>query len=388
IINSDILAANKGILKTSELKEIFLKKEDSDFEYPEKTHQYIIDLMLEFKLCYPIDNRTVLVPDLLEVQEPTIEFDYEGSLKFQIQYELLHKSIIPRFIVKMQKDIDKQWRTGVVLYNARFNATSIVKADYEERMIYIEVDGDQRREYFTVIRKALNDINGIFEKIEPRELVPLPDNPKITYELEELVGLERMNKTLSVGRLGKEYIVAEILNRLVTKVERINIKVERIDTRVDTLEKYKHEPTKIENIIHLEQKQEQKQEQTQKQEQILESKVIIDFKFNLQNIISDFKDLKRELSKINNDELTEEIDSINDDLIRAQASNDDNKSKSTRERLFKFLEDLGDEKTKFNKVIKGAKKGVEGLQKIGKLYNKVGQWFGLWRVPDVFLGKK
>ena len=78
---------------------------------------FFISLMKKFELSYDLDNSTVLLPASLEIQEPDFEFDYEGTLRFVIDYDFLPPSVMPRFIVKMNRDIkdDLRWRTGVVL---------------------------------------------------------------------------------------------------------------------------------------------------------------------------------------------------------------------------------------------------------------------------------
>jgi hypothetical protein len=50
-----------------------------------------------------------------------------------------------------------------------------------------------------------------------------------------------------------------------------------------------------------------------------------------------------------------------------------------------FLKKLGDDKSDYSKILRGAKKGVETLQKAGRTYNKVAQWLALPQVPNVFL---
>ena len=51
------------------------------------------------------------------------------------------------------------------------------------------------------------------------------------------------------------------------------------------------------------------------------------------------------------------------------------------------MQELGDENSKFNKIVKGSRKAVELAQKLGKTYNKFAQWRALPVVPDLFLGK-
>ena len=224
IINSDKLSEKKGVLILKLLDEILKQKKETDYFYPRDKYRYLIDLMKKFELCYKIDDNTILIPNLLEVQEPKIQFDYKDSLKFIIQYDFLPKAIMPRFIVKMHNDIkdDLRWRTGVVLEDTSLHCTAIIKADKREKKFFIFVNGEQKRDYFSIIRKSLRDINKSFEKMEVKELVPLPDNDKITIEYEELIGLEKMGKEfITVGKLGKDFSVKLLLDGIEKEDERM-----------------------------------------------------------------------------------------------------------------------------------------------------------------------
>lgn len=225
IINSEELAQSKGVLKISRLDDILKKKTKTDYRYPPNKYRYVIDLMMKFELCYEIDSDTVLIPDLLKSQEPSFHFDYAQSLKFLIEYDFLPKSVMPRFIVKMHKDIKNnlKWRTGVVLEDKDLYATAVIKADIRDKKIYIYVNGEQKRNYFSVICRTLKDINESFEKLEFVELIPLPDNRDVKVEYRELLGLERMKKLhITIGKLGKEYSVKQLLDGIEKKEERMN----------------------------------------------------------------------------------------------------------------------------------------------------------------------
>ena len=192
IINSGVLAKGHGVLKLSSLRQILKKREEDGFEYPTNKHRYIIDLMKKFRLCFSLDDKTVLVPDLLEVQEPEIDFEYVSSLRFRIDYDFLPKSVLPRFIVRKNQDIvgNLRWRTGVVLEDKAFNSMAVVKVDEAEKRIYIFVQGEQRRDYLTVIRSVFLDINRGFEKLEYVEQMPLHDDPTVTVSYAHLIRLE------------------------------------------------------------------------------------------------------------------------------------------------------------------------------------------------------
>ncbi len=228
IINSEKLSENKGVLRLTLLDDILRKTKETDYSYPRSRYRYIIDLMKKFELCYEIDSNTILIPDLLEVQQPEFGFDYPASLKFIIEYDFLPRSVMPRFIVKMHKDIKDQlrWRTGLVLEEKSLRSTAVIKADERDKKIYIYVDGEQKRDYFSIIRKSFKDINGDFEKLIVKEWIPLPDNDKIAVEYEELIGLERMGKKLvTVGKLEKDYSVKLLLDGIEKEEERMNVNI-------------------------------------------------------------------------------------------------------------------------------------------------------------------
>ncbi len=178
IVNSDELADDKGVLKLQSLRNILKPADDDGFDFPPQRHPFIVNLMKKFELCYSIDKRTLLIPDLLEVPEPEIDFNFDDSLKFRIDYDFLPRSIIPRFIVRKSGSIvgRLRWRTGVVLKDPAFQSGAVIKADETARRIYIYVSGDQQRDYLTVIRSAFLDINRSFEKLGYVEMGYLVDS--------------------------------------------------------------------------------------------------------------------------------------------------------------------------------------------------------------------
>lgn len=217
IINSQKLADCKGLLKLELLDEILEKRTNVDFSYPKDKYRYIVDLMKKFELCYSIDNNTVLIPDLLEIQEPKFEFNYQDSLKFIIEYDFLPKSVIPRFIVKLHKDIylNYQWLTGVVLNDESFKSSAVIKADERDKKIFIWVYGALRRDYFSVIRHAFRDINKSFKKLTAIEKVPMPNEPKISVSYDHLIRLERkeINSYIPDGS-ENEYKIKDLLGSI------------------------------------------------------------------------------------------------------------------------------------------------------------------------------
>jgi small GTP-binding protein len=390
IINSKELAECNGLLKLDLLDKILPQKKEKgkprffdkilkhekeiEFYYPREKYRYIIDLMKKFELCYAIDGETVLLPDLLEVPEPEFDFDYAGALKFVIEYNFLPRSVMPRFIVKMHKDIasELRWRTGVVLEDEAFHSTAVIKADERDEKIYIYVDGEQKRDYFSAIRKTFRDINASFEKLEAKEMVPLPDNDEITIEYEELIGYELEGRDeYFIGKLRETYSVKELLNGIEKEEER---KMKREGG--DKINIHIHDLVKDsgKSEVHVEQK----------------TNINIDIKVDLPTIQTEFADLKDLMLESNQDpNLGRKLKEIGDSLDEVTAETEKEKLNKPLNKVGRFLKELEDKNSKYHKIVSGTKKGIAVAQKLGKTYNKFAQWIpALPVVPDLFLGKK
>lgn len=196
IITSRVLSNQKGILYNSQLNEIL----DKD-RFPKRRHDFIIELMKKFELCFSLGEDKILIPDLLAVEEPEFEFNYQSAFKFLIQYDFLPKSIIPRFIVRMYKEIkdNLRWRTGVVLQDLLFDCTAVVKADEKEKKIMVFVLGNQTRDYFSFIRRTLQKINNLFSKINASEMVSCPCQQCVSIKQPHFYGYDSLIKALHKG---------------------------------------------------------------------------------------------------------------------------------------------------------------------------------------------
>jgi internalin A len=171
ILNSHELFQNQGKLTLPSLNKILDLP-----EYPSNKRLFIVDMMKKFELCYDIEpDKSFLVPDLLPKDEP-FTGEWDGALAFQIHYNVLPSSIISRFIVRMNAFVHKTvWRSGVVLKSG--GNTALIKADTEDRKIYIWINGDEptRRDFLSAIRMEFDAIHKTIAKIESTEKVPLPN---------------------------------------------------------------------------------------------------------------------------------------------------------------------------------------------------------------------
>ena len=218
LLNSEELAKANGVLCLTTVDRI-LAGTDSN-RYPPDKQSFIVEMMKKFQLCYQIDSRTILVPDLLSVQEPEIQFDSEAALNLYLDYEFLPRSIMPRLIVKLNQDIKDNlcWRTGVVLQDKAMGTEAVLRADASSRRIILSVVGELRRDYLTIIRASLKSIHRTFEELRVLERLPMPDNPAVSVSYEHLLRLESkgIDEYIPEGAV-HSYSVPELLGRVRTR---------------------------------------------------------------------------------------------------------------------------------------------------------------------------
>jgi internalin A len=222
ILNSNELFHVKGVLKREMLNRIL-----DSHEYPGDKHLFIIDMMRKFELCFDFDgfyDQKFLIPDLLSKEEPHTG-EWDDALAFQYHYDALPGSIISRFIVRMHPSIYKNtyWRSGVVLEDRDSGNKTLVKADREDKKIFIRVSGREqtRRAFLRAIRSNFEYIHKTIPGIEPEEKVPLPGHPEIVVGYRHLLNMEEMKKVDFVPEGLKESIpVKELLDGVESEEER------------------------------------------------------------------------------------------------------------------------------------------------------------------------
>ncbi len=215
ILNDHELFLNKGRMKMSDLERIL-----DPIIYPRDKHPFIIHLMRRFELCVEFveAEETYLVPDLLPKEEPDTG-NWDDCISLQYHYDILPSSVISRFMVRMHIYISKRtyWRTGVVLISEDTQNRALVKADTEDRKVYIYVAGrdSSRRNFLEIIRADFRRIHRSISQIQVTEMVPIPDHDDIVVSYKHLRLLEERGHDFYIpDGLDEEISVSRLLNGL------------------------------------------------------------------------------------------------------------------------------------------------------------------------------
>ncbi|MBD1867267.1 AAA-like domain-containing protein [Cyanobacteria bacterium FACHB-471] len=191
LLNAPELTHNNGELEVAGLAQIL----DSE-DYPQESHNFLLELMRKFELCFRFqeDENRYLFPDLLDKQQaPEAEdFHPEECLNFRYEYPILPEGLLPRFIVRTHILSPQQlrWRTGVIL---EFEGNrALVKADRQDRSVTINVSGpiSGRNRLLAIIRSDLERIHSNF-KFKPKEQVPVPSYPGVILNYQDLIVMEQ-----------------------------------------------------------------------------------------------------------------------------------------------------------------------------------------------------
>lgn len=165
-----------------------------------------------------------MIPDLLSKEE-RYTGEWDDTLTFQYHYDVLPGSIISRFIVRMHPSIceNTYWRSGVVLEDKVSGNKALVKADREDKKIFIWVSGRERtrRIFLGVIRSNFDHIHETIPGIKPEEKVPLPDHLEIVVDYRHLLDLEALGETSFIPEGIRERVnVKELLDGVEPEEER------------------------------------------------------------------------------------------------------------------------------------------------------------------------
>jgi len=224
ILNANRLERQKGEISLKDLLSMLDAK-----EYPAEMHEFLLDLMKKFELCFELEGKkgVYLIPELLGKQEPedAREFNPADCLNFQYHYPVLPEGLLPRFVMRTHvlSDETQRWRTGVILKLEENLA--LVRADAQERRVFINIKGPVagRRRLLSIIRANFDRIHGTIKNLKPVEIVPLPEQPDEHIPYVELLAWEEKGKGEFEKVVDGEIItlnVQRLLNGVETEGER------------------------------------------------------------------------------------------------------------------------------------------------------------------------
>jgi internalin A len=170
IFNEKINKTQKGYFTLKDAQIIW----DVEKDYCHHTSQ-LLELMLEFKLAYKQKNKpnAYILPALLQTDLPKREFRHENRIVVEYHYTHLPRGIVNHLTAEMSDKIQEDgdaWNEGVWL--SENNTEAKITENRFEKVIKIEISGEQYRELFGSIKSAIDSIHKDYRGIKFELKIP------------------------------------------------------------------------------------------------------------------------------------------------------------------------------------------------------------------------
>jgi internalin A len=201
VLDNEDVKSRFGIFSNNDLDIIW-----SDERYAYK-HSELIALMKKFELCYELptsltNGQRWLSPQLLRVERPNFDWNYENNLSIIFKYNFMPKGLLTRFIVRMNRyvyDTNLVWRSGIIA--ERNDTKAWVNEIYGEKEIVIRVEGKQPKEFITLIVSDFDEMHATFPGLNMQKMIPcncamcLSKSTPFYYEYDKLIERKHRKKT-------------------------------------------------------------------------------------------------------------------------------------------------------------------------------------------------
>lgn len=345
---------------------LVFKSTDDKKRYPSDKYRFLFKLMKHCELAYSTeDEKCLIIPHLLKEDRPENlpEFALGESLMLRYKSEQpLPSNSISVFIVRHNEQIkqingeDLVWRYGVVLEDGK-GSTALVRE--EDRTISVFVKGKDKTDYISSLRETLNDIFNSYKSEKPELQYRIERYGEILEELNALAPIWLPDSKILNHYTDNEPYYDDKTRQRIPMAHTVNIY--NIQSENALLGGTGHHLMK--NVFNFH-----------------------DCNISLQGNLND---LSRVLTDAGNNEEAKELQGAADALKQLEGCKDPEEAKRSGlpNKVKRVLEDLGDEKSKLHKVVKGVKHGISIGQDIAEGYNGFAQWLGLPQVPRPFLKK-
>lgn len=182
IIRSDEIKSN-GVLDYSVIKKIFL----GDHVYKNSHFRWLMDLLIQFKLAFEIEDNKLLIPARVSNSQPEFDMnEYQKGFGFRFDYNnFLKRNVLSQLIVNLNYMIDLNtemyWKRGVFLCNKLSKAVVIFDEFKKTIDVFISDVCPSSIELRTTIIGSINKINN--GKYDVDEMVAIKEHGNvISYE--------------------------------------------------------------------------------------------------------------------------------------------------------------------------------------------------------------
>ena len=376
---------NGILLPNNDLDSIWTDQE----RYPREYHQHLLNLMVNFRLSFRIDDYQYLVAELLEDRPITLPltFEFGETLSFRYNYDFLPAGIMTRFIVSAHEKLEviggirQCWKKGAYLRHGAAYALVRLFDTPPDRYVIIQVSGTdarQKQELLTYIRIKLEKLHSIFSKINITRQIPCNCKANCTslFPYEMLLRAEAGGRTtvmcyeslrdIGVRKLldGVEVIMEYPADR--QPIYQTNFYNNNSPSNMYTASNQNVSSNNSEN--------------TNENTTEISIEISVEVKDAIDEFYAGFNDLRTEVEDSEFEALCKKVDKALE-LLDKSSSEEAMKRTGSMNKLERFLMECHDPESDTGKLLAGVKYAGNIVLKLGKSYNKLAGLLGAPSIP-------
>jgi len=170
VLDTKKVQQNRGRFSLEDLREIWGRT-----NYPPEKHPELLQLMIRFELCFPLEgSQEYIAPELLSGEPPRFAWDGRNNLHFEYHYDFMPAGIMTRFIARNHAWIDGgcYWKNGVVLSWEASRALVTADVFSSPRKVKVATAGSDKKGMLAVVRREFARIHQTLNSPEVRQMIP------------------------------------------------------------------------------------------------------------------------------------------------------------------------------------------------------------------------
>ena len=376
---------NGILLPNNDLDSIWTDQE----RYPREYHQHLLNLMVNFRLSFRIDDNQYLVAELLEDRPITLPltFEFGETLSFRYNYDFLPAGIMTRFIVSAHEKLEviggirQCWKKGAYLRHGSAYALVQLYDTPPDRYVMIRVSGSdsrQKQELLTFIRIKLEELNRLFNKINITRQIPCNCKADcdfhFPYEMllrAEAEGLEKIMCFESLRFIGVRKILDGVQTIMEYSTERQPIYQTNIYNNNSPSNTYTASNQNMGSNTS---------ENTNENKNEISIEISVGVKDAIDEFYAEFNDLRTEVEDPEFEALCEKVDKALEMLDKC-SNEAEMKRSGAMNKLKRFLMECHDPESNTGKLLAGVKHVGNIALELGKKYNKLAGLLGTPSIP-------
>lgn len=372
------LKGRNGILyPNADLDEIWTDQN----RYPRDYHQHLLNLMVNFRLSFRINDNEYLVAELLEDRPIRLDysFPFGQTLTFRLDYDFLPAGIMTRFIVAAHENLEIQngvrqcWKKGAYLRHGSAYALVQLFDTPPERHIMIRVSGSETRykqELLTIIRTELEKISALFNKLNITRKIPCICHEDCPYffPYDTLMRAEAKAMPTVQCQYSLDYVSTR---KLLDGVE--SIMEYRPDKQLIFNNNNYNTYSPVNTVTAT-------NTNTSSNTNTNSVAVSVEVKNLINGFYEDFNDLRTEVNEPNFDDQCKKVDEALKTLDNS-SSEEEMKRSGALKKLERFLRECHDPESNTGKLLAGVKYAGGIALDLGKKYNKLADLLGAPKIP-------